>query len=254
MALRRIAAPLVGALILLGAWETLVRTRDIKPFILRAPSQIIRYVYRFRSDFFADSLTTGWHALIGLAVALLVAVAIGAAMAASPTVDGMMQPPLMLIQVTPFVLYASSVTIWLGTRSNVPIVFTVALVCLPPFAFAAAGGMRSADTAARDLLSTYNASRWAVLWRLRLPAAVPGLFATARYTLGLALIAAYFAETASNFIGEGLGVVGEVAIANTNGDGVWATAFCMAVLGLIGLAVLGVVERRVLHWHASQRR
>ena len=72
--------------------------------------------------------------------------------------------------------------------------FLVTLVAVPAFTFAAVTGLRSSDPAARELLASVNASRPEVLWRLRLPSALPVLLATSRYVIGLALAAAYYGE------------------------------------------------------------
>jgi NitT/TauT family transport system permease protein len=127
-----------------------------------------------------------------------------------------------------------------------------ALVCAPAFVFAAVAGMRSADPASRELFASVDASRWQVLWRLRLPSALPSLFTTARYNTGLALVVAYLVE-GGNLADEGLGAIGRRAANNSVGEAVWATVFCMVVIGTLALIVIGALERWVLHWHASQR-
>ena len=62
--------------------------------------------------------------------------------------------------------------------------------------------MRSADPASRELLASVDASRWEVLWRLRLPSALPSLFTAAKYNTGLALIVAYLVEGGTGGLGE----------------------------------------------------
>ena len=115
-------------------------------------------------------------------------------MAASSFLEHATQPVLTLIAVTPFAAYIASVKIGLGSFSDKPVVFIVALVSLPAFAFAAADGMRGADPSSRELLASVDASRWEVLWHLRLPSALPSLFTAAKYNTGLALVVAYLAE------------------------------------------------------------
>lgn len=254
--LRRLApvtrlAPVIGVVGFLAIWEAFVRIADVRPFILRSPSAIVRYLGRAPDDFARASGTTAWHAVAGLALALAVALVLGSAMAASRFLERATQPVLVLVQVTPFVAYISSVVVWLGA-GNPPVLFITTLVCTPAFTFAVVAGMRSADPAARELLASVDASRWEVLWRLRLPSALPSILTTARYNIGLALIAAYLVE-GSNFASEGLGSIGRAAAAFNDGDPLWATIFCMALLGSVGLLVVNAVERWLLHWHASQR-
>ncbi|MDO8392752.1 MAG: ABC transporter permease subunit [Actinomycetota bacterium] len=250
--LRRLLAPLVGIVVFLGAWELLVRTQHVRPFVLRAPSRIVHYLGQQAGDYTGAAWVTIQHAMIGTAFALLVALLIGSAMAASSFFEHAAQPVLTLLQVTPFVAYIASVVLWLGSGTK-PAVFIVALVCMPAFTFATVDGMRGADPAARELLASVDATRWEVLWRLRLPSAMPSLFTTARYNVGLALIAAYLVE-GGNFANEGLGAIGKRAAAFNKGDALWAAVFSMALLGTISLVLISVAQRLVMHWHVSQRR
>ena len=173
-------------------------------------------------------------------------------MAASEFFEHAAQPVLTLLQVTPFVAYIASVVLWIGSGTK-PALFIVALVCVPAFTFATVDGMRSADPATRELLASVDAARWEVLWRLRLPSALPSLFTTARYNVGLALIAAYLVE-GGNFAGEGLGSIGRRAASLNQGDALWSAVFAMALLGTISLVLLSLLQRVAMRWHVSQRR
>jgi NitT/TauT family transport system permease protein len=140
--------------------------------------------------------------------------------------------------------------IWLGPGTR-PALFLVAFVTLPAFTFAMVTGLRSADVAARELLASVDAARWEVLWRLRLPSALPTLFSTARVNVGLALAAAYFVE-GGNLRNDGLGAIGRRAATLSNGTVLWATIAMTALLGIVLLSLITVAERVLLKWHASQ--
>lgn len=248
---RRLLAPVVGIASFLGLWEVLVRLGNVRPFVLRAPSRIVRYLSDHFSDYGGAAWVTIQHALIGTLIGLLVALLLGSAMAGWRFLEHAAQPVLTLLQVTPFVAYIASVVLWLGSGTR-PAVFIVALVCMPAFAFATVDGMRGADPATRELLASVDASRAEVLWRLRLPSAMPSLFTTARYNVGLALIAAYLVE-GGNFANEGLGAIGKRAAALNAGDALWAAIFSMALLGTISLVLLSLLQRVAMGWHVSQR-
>jgi NitT/TauT family transport system permease protein len=245
----RLIAPLVGLVAFFGLWETMVRALDIRPFVLARPSRIMRYLARFPDDYLQASLDTMRHATLGFAAAIIVAIMIGAAMAASSFLEQATQPVLTLIAVTPFAAYIGSIKIGLGAFSERPVIFIVALVSLPAFAFAAADGMRGADPSSRELFASVDASPWEVLWHLRLPSALPSLFTAAKYNTGLALVVAYLAERGTG----GLGEIGARAFANNEGDRLWAAILSMAILGTISLVLLNVLQRAVMGWHASQR-
>ena len=244
-------APIAGIAVFGIVWELVVRLGDVKPYILRAPSDIVEYLGRAPGDFAAAAWITTVHAITGFALALVLALLVGAALASSPTLERAAQPVLTLVQVTPFAAYIGAVVVWLGA-GNAPVLFITTVVCLPAFAFAAVSGLRSAEPASRELFASVDASVWQVLWRLRLPSALPSLFITARYNVGLALIAAYLVE-GRNFADDGLGAIGRRAESGNLADPLWATIFCMALIGSVVLVLISALERIVLHWHASQR-
>ena len=247
----RLLAPALGIVVLLAVWQVAVEAFDIRPFVLSSPSDIVGYLADAPGDFLRASGVTALHALVGLLLALVLSIGIGAALSASVTLERATQPILSLVQVTPFAAYIPAVVLWLGA-DDPPVRFIATLVCIPGFTFAAVAGMRSADPASRELFASIDASRWAVLWRLRLPSAMPSLLTAARYNTGLALIVAYLVE-GSNFADRGLGAIGRRAAAYSLGDALWATIFCMALLGSIALLLIGLIERSLLSWHASQR-
>lgn len=251
MSARRSAAPLIGMLTFLTIWELVVRVFEIRPFVLQAPSDILSYLGRAPGDFAGAAWITTRHAVSGLLIALVLALLVGSLLAASPLLERAAQPVLSLVQVTPFAAYIPAVVLWLGA-GDPPVRFIGALVCLPAFTFATVAGLRSADPASRELFASVAATRSQVLWRLKLPSAVPALLTAARYNTGLALIVAYLVE-GSNFADEGLGAIGRRAAANNVGEALWATIFCMALLGSAALLAIGALERSLLHWHASQR-
>ncbi|MDO8363206.1 MAG: ABC transporter permease subunit [Actinomycetota bacterium] len=249
---KRILAPIVGIVVFLAAWEGLVRAFKVRRYILRAPSSAVRYLWRFRSDFLDAAGTTAQHAAIGLLISLAVALLVGAVLASNRFLEMATQPVLVLVQVVPWIAYVASVVVWLGA-GNGPVLFMVALVCLPAFVFATVDGMRSVEPASLELLASVDAGRWETLRRLRLPAAAPTLFTAARFNIGLALATTYYVE-GSNADNQGLGYIGiRAASSSTGADRLWATVFAMAMLGVIALAVLSWAQRTLLHWHAAQR-
>jgi NitT/TauT family transport system permease protein len=246
-----LAAGVVGLAVFVAAWELLVRVFDIQDFVLLAPSEIVDVIADDPRFYFDHSVDTAWHAAAGLGIALLIATAIGAALSTSRFAERAAQPVLVLILVAPWVAYITSIVIWLGTGTP-PILFLVSFVTLPAFTFAVAAGLRSADPAIRDVLSSAGASWWEVLWRVRIPTALPVVTTAARFNTGLALAAAYYSEGAS--LGtQGLGVIGKRAAAFNNGEVLWASVVCTALIGVIALMLITVFERTVLRWHASQR-
>lgn len=249
---RRFLAPLLGVVCFFAVWEGAVRFFHIRKFILRAPSTALSHLWSFRGDYLSAAWVTSQHAVIGLLVALVMAIGLGALLSFSRFLDQASQPILILVQVTPWFAYSSSVVVWLGAGTP-PVLFMVSLVCFPAFVFAAVDGMRNVEPATMELMRSVDASAWEILRRIRLPSAAPTLFTTARFNFGLSLAAAYYMETV-NLSNEGLGRIGSrAAMSSTAADAMWAAVLTVALVGAVGLAAITWLNSVVLHWHAANR-
>jgi len=249
--LRRVAAPVVGIVAFGLLWELFVRIFAVRRFVLLPPSAILDEFAADPSFYVSNALVTARHMAIGLAISLVLAIAVGAVMAASRFVEEATQPVLVLILVTPWVAYITSVVLWLD-GGEPTVLFMVTFTTFPVLTFGVVGGMKSADPAVRELFASVDATPWEVLWRLRLPAAIPSILTTARLALGLGLAAAYFSEGSALTI-DGLGAIGRRAASFNDAETLWTTIVMAALLGVAGLVVLAVLERILLRWHVSQR-
>jgi NitT/TauT family transport system permease protein len=245
---------ILGVVVFTTVWEIWVRAADVAPYITIEPSRIARTLADSPGFFVDQTWTTAWHTLVGVGAALGAALAVGAVLASVRQLEWAVQPILVVIMVTPWVAYITSVVGWLGSGTPT-ILFMVAFVTFPPFVFAAVLGLRSADVAAVELLSSVDARHHEVFWRLRLPSALPSLFTAGRFTVGLGLATAYFAEGGSSAPpGSGLGESGRrVTLSSTGYPILWGSIVCAAALGVTFLVGVIALERRVLSWHASQR-
>ena len=247
----RVVLPLVGLLAFFAVWELWVRAADVPPFILRSPLEVVRALADDPAAYARNAWATGRLAIVGFGLALVVGFVVGTLLALVRWAEQAASAVLVLVVVTPFVAYTPSVVVWLGPGWG-PIVFVTTLVCSVPFIYAVTSGMRAADPAVLDVLHSVDARWWEVVWRARLPYALPQVFTAARINVGLALIATWLTEQ-SALVNRGLGVIGKRAVAFNDGDLLWASVFCTAALGITGLITLGALERLVLRWHASQR-
>jgi NitT/TauT family transport system permease protein len=238
----------VGLAVVLGAWEAWVRLRDVKPYLVPAPSRVAERLAGDPVFFATEGLKTLEGALLGFGLGAAVAVLLASIMAQSRVLERAIFPLAILVKVTPIVAIAPLLTIWFGF-GLMPKVFIAALIVFFPIMVNALIGFRSVNPNALALLESLAAGRSEVFLRLRVPSSLPYLFAAFRVSIPLSVIGAVVAEWFSG--DRGLGSV--IYIANNNLD--MATAFA----GVFTLALLGVglfllttaIERRVLFWHES---
>lgn len=242
---------MIGAITLIAVWEGFVKWRDVAPMKLLAPSLMVSAFADTPSFYLENTWVTARHLMLGVIASLVVSVVLGALLAAYRPLEQASQPMLVLILVTPWVAYITSIVLWLGSGGP-SIVFLVAFVTVPGWVYATVAGMRGADPAARELFRSIDAPRREVLLKLRLPSALPSIFTAARINVGLGLAAAYFAEGAA-FTTDGLGAWGKRAAAQQLSAILWTTILCSALLGIAAQLVVIGLERWLLRWHVSQR-
>ena len=157
----------------------------------------------------------------------------------------------MLILVTPWVAYIKSVVLWLEDGTP-PILFMVAFVSFPAFTFATVSGLRSADPVGASCSPASRRHGGRCCGGCGCPAhfrrCSPPLVSTSASASPPPT-----SPRAARSSSEGLGWIGSWAISFNNGNLLWAAILCTAVLGVIGLALVNVLERFLLGWHVSQR-
>jgi NitT/TauT family transport system permease protein len=238
----------LGLTLLFAGWEAWVRLRDIKPYLVPAPSRVAEELYADPLLYLEEGLMTLEGALLGFALGSAVAMLLATVMAQSRFLERAIFPLAILVKVTPIVAIAPLLTIWFGF-GLMPKVFIAALIVFFPVMVNALVGFRSVNPNALALLESLAASRSDVFLRLRLPASLPYLFAAFRVAIPLSVIGAVVAEWFSG--DRGLGSV--IYIANNNLDmaKAFAGVFALALIG-VGLFLLTTaMERRVLFWHES---
>ena len=143
---------------------------------------------------------------------------------------------LTLILVTPWVAYISSVVLWLG-RGARPILFVTTLVCIPAFVRDGDGPplCRSARPGAAPLRRCQSdRDRLALALAVRTTGDLRG----GEFNAGLACGGVLHGRR--RLVNRGLGAIGRKAASFNEGDPLWAAIFCTAVLGMIGLGLIGL--------------
>lgn len=249
-ALLRYVAPLTGLFLLFGGWELYVRLLDVSPLTLPPPSRVIRHIADDPSFYVSNGWVTLKEALAGFLIALASALVVATAMAHSRFVERATVPVVVLIQSTPVAVLSPVFLVWFGFGPT-PMVLVAALFALVPFLANAHTGLRSVDHDTLEVLRSVDASRREILWRLRLPHALPPLFAAARICVSLALTGAVIGELYGGAT-HGLGYQTRTAQARSLVDQLWGSVLSLAFMGIVLTLAVMTLERRVLRWHVSQ--
>jgi NitT/TauT family transport system permease protein len=108
-------------------------------------------------------------------------------------------------------------------------------------------GLQAADRRALELMRSYAAGPWRVLWKLRFPAALPYIFAALKVSATASVVGAIIGELPSS-IPNGLGaqIINFSQYYSTEPRGLWATNLIAAALGISFFLVVLIAEKLVV--------
>ncbi len=233
----------------LALWQLVVTADSVNPQLLPGPWLILRSTWDDRADIWPAVGVTTEEAVLGMAVAVVVAVLIAVSIDSFRSVRGSFYPVIVASQTVPIIALAPLVLVWWGF-GLVPKIILVALFSFFPITVGLVQGLGSADPDAINLLRTMRAGRWQLLTRVKLPNALPQFFTGLKISVTYAYSAAIVAE----FVGgmQGLGVYMTEAIHNApvRMDLVLGAVFVIALLTIALFALVGVIERLATPWRA----
>jgi NitT/TauT family transport system permease protein len=251
VALRMLLPVLVLALGLL-AWELIVWANGIQPYVLPGPWLVLRTLI---ADWplLSQSL---WVTLVTTLQGFVLAVAGGVALAVlfnqSRLLEHSFYPYAVILQVTPVVAIAPLLLVWLP--QDAAVLACAWIVAFFPVLANTTLGLNSVDRNLVDLFQLYGASRWQVLRRLKLPAALPYILGGLKIAGGLSLIGAVVAEMAASSAGAGSGLAYRIAESGyrLNIPRMFAALVLLSVAGIVIYFALALFSYLLLRrWHES---
>jgi len=253
MRMRSRLLPPLGLLVAFFAgWQIIVSAAGVDPTVLPGPRLIVASTFDDRAHLWPAITTTTTEAVLGLLVAIAVAVVLAEAIASSPAVRGSVYPLSVPAQTLPIIALAPLVLIWFGFGLY-PKVWLVALFSFFPIAVGLVQGLGAADPEAVDLLRTLRASRRQLLTGVRLPGALPQFFTGLKIAVTYSFTSAIVAE----FVGaeQGLGVYMTAARggAPIRTDLVLGATFVTAILTIALFVIVGVLQRLAMPWRPPSR-
>ena len=245
---RKVAPPFSALAVAVALWEGWVRLRGVPEYLVPAPSSIAQRLAEDPSFFAGQGGVTLFGALAGFALGSTIAILLAIAMAHSRFLERSLFPLAIMVKVTPIVAIAPLLAVWFGF-GLAPKLFIIALIVFFPVMVNAVVGLRSVNPWTLQYLQSLSASPWEVLVKLRLPSALPYLFAAFKVSIPLSVIGAVVAEWFSG--DEGLGRVIQVSNSNVDMPTAFAAIVSLAAMGVGLYLIVSLVERRLLSWHES---
>jgi NitT/TauT family transport system permease protein len=248
----RIVLPIVVLALGLLIWEMAVRLRNVPTFVLPSPLLILQTLVADWALLSRSLVVTLVTTLEGFALAAVGGVGLAVLFNQSRLVEYSLYPYAVILQVTPIVAIAPLLLIYLPQQAAV--LACAWIVAFFPVVANTTLGLNSVDRNLADLFSLYGASRGQVLWRLKLPAALPYILGGLRIAGGLSLIGAVVAEIAAGSAGAGSGLAYRIAESQyrLNIPRMFAALLLLSVAGIVIFYVLSLINYAALRrWHES---
>jgi NitT/TauT family transport system permease protein len=206
------------------------------------------------------TLFTAKEAVFGFAIGAIVGFALGVLLAQWRVLQRGFMPYIVGSQTIPILAIAPMVVIWVNPKLPGPlqgwgaVAVIAAYLTFFPVAINTLRGLESADPRALELMRSYAASDWAVLWKVRVPSSLPYIFTALKIAATASVVGAIIGELPSG-LQSGLGG----AILNFNQyysiepQELWATNIVAALLGITFFLLVVLAERLVVRRAPEQR-
>ena len=220
---------------LLALWQLGATSFGIREYILPSPTVVGRALVSGEIPWAAHAATTALEIVGAFLLAGAAGVTLGVAIAWSPLLATALMPFLVFVNTLPKVAVAPLFLLWLG-YGIVPNMLIGALIGFFPVVINTAVGLSQVDPEMLDLGRVFNAPKWRVFAKIRIPNAYPYILSALKVTATAAVVGAIVGEFVASQ--RGLGYV----IITTQGSMNTPVAFAALVwISALGLAVYGAV-------------
>jgi NitT/TauT family transport system permease protein len=198
------------------------------------------------------SFYTWREAALGFLLGTVIGIGLAAVFVHSRLLERALVPYVIASQTIPIVALAPMIVFAFG-QDVTSVVIIATYLTFFPVTIAMIRGLRSPDPRALELMRSYAASRWSILWKLRMPASVPYLFTALKIAATASIVGAIVGEGPGG-INDGLGR----AIINFNNqyitgpEKLWATIVACAILGIAFFGLIRLAEMLALRGRGAR--
>jgi ABC-type nitrate/sulfonate/bicarbonate transport system permease component len=240
---------LIYALVVL-AWQGLAMANPQPGSLWPSPFTVAGTIWEDRGIFLANAGVTLLEAALGFGGGVLLAVVLSAlSMLYPPVGDGLYRLSLILYSL-PLIAVAPLLVVWVGPGFLTKVIIAL-LASFFPILVNTTQSVRTTDPKPIELLSAWGASAGQILWRVRIPYALPALVASFKIAAPAAIVGAMLAE----WVGaeRGLGLMILFSMFNLQVPRLWAALIVASAVSFMAYYAFELLGRRLFPWHPSTR-
>ncbi len=226
----RYLSALAATVFAVAVWQGIVWITGLPKFILPGPALVAETWWQNRWLIAEHTWITAVEVVIGLGVGTVLGVVTALQLANSRAARVLVQPILVFTQALPVFALAPLLTLWLGYGLWSKVAMAVLIIYFPITSSFFDGLMRT-PPGYLDLARTMQASKRAVLWYIRIPAALPSLASGMRLAAVYAPIGAVIGEWVGS--SQGLGYLMLLANGRAKTDLMFAAMLTLGVFSIL---------------------
>lgn len=253
-ALTRLLPHLILFLALMLLWELAVATGVISTIMVPPPSAVAAAIFKLyvsQGTIYQHFFITLTEAVLGFAIGAAIAIGLAVASSLSDPFRRYVSPYAVVLNVTPGIALTPVVIAWFGYGMGSKIALA-AIICFFPIFVNTLTGLVQFDEEREELFRSLGANHWQIFRWLRVPAALPLMFAGLKIGMTTALIGAVVAEFAQAT--DGVGVLMSRFSFQLNMAASIASLLSMTLIGLILFYSIEFLDDRIVFWRREARR
>lgn len=245
-----VVAPVAVVIALLVLWEASTRLFGVPAFLLPPPTAIAAAMVKNAALLAAGAWVTALEILLGFLLSIVIGIPLALMIFLWPPFSRAVLPLLISSQAMPKVAIAPLFLVWFGF-GLVPKVLIAFLIAFFPVVINTAVGLAAIEPEKIHLARSMGFGAVDTFFKIRLPDALPAIFAGLKISITLAVVGAVVGE----FVGgdAGLGYLLMVANGSMDTQLLFAGIVCLTILGVAFYLLVELAERLAVPRHIITR-
>ena len=235
----------------IAVWQISIEAFHIQRFLLPKPYAIVKAFFSQRSTLWSAGWITLKEALGGFAIGSAFGVLSALFLARFRRLGEALMPIAIAANAIPIIAFSPIFNAWFDPLSLSPRMATAAVLCFFPVLVNTLRGLTSVRPSQVDLMRSYAAGEIEIFRRVRIPTALPYLFAALKVATVLAMIGAIVSDYFGTFGSLGITIKNSVALFDF--ETAWAAILTASILGVLMYLAVSGIERIALRWDPTRQ-
>src|SRR4029077_8768521 len=232
-------------------WQLAIDAFNIQKFLLPKPGAIVSAFWTQRGTLWSAGWLTLKEALGGFVIGSTLGILMASLLARFRGLGDALMPIAIAANAIPIIAFAPIFNAWFDPLSLAPRIATAAVLCFFPVMVTTLRGLTSVRPSQVELMRSYAAGEFAIFRRVRVPNALPYVFAALKVATVLAMIGAIVSDYFGTFGSLGITIKNSVSLFDF--ETAWAAILMASILGVLMYLAVATAERYVLQWDPTRQ-